>query len=154
MFPKSHSCGINSTLDSSHLPWPSDHDIGEGADALAHRLVALARLQELLQGHEAVSIQVHLLKRDVAMLRKYPRMHSLVGLDQGMLKNMHYKVKKLALSWVISCHWTHSKLTQPKYSPSFLLRSVMKSVLIWRIPNAESAVREGLSDWRTLEGPT
>ena len=42
----------------------SDDDVGECADALAHGLVALARLQELLQGHEAVAVQVHLLKRE------------------------------------------------------------------------------------------
>ena len=50
-------------MDSKHL-FPSDDDVGECADALAHGLVALARLQELLQGHEAVAVQVHLLKRE------------------------------------------------------------------------------------------
>ena len=47
-------------MDSKHF-FPSDDDVGECADALAHGLVALARLQELLQGHEAVPVQVHLL---------------------------------------------------------------------------------------------
>ena len=50
-------------MDSKHF-FPSDDDVGECADALAHGLVALARLQELLQGHEAVAVQVHLLKRE------------------------------------------------------------------------------------------
>ena len=48
-------------MELKHLAPSSDDDVGEGADALAHRLVALARLQELLQGHEAVPVQVHLL---------------------------------------------------------------------------------------------
>ena len=50
---------------------PSDDDVGEGADALADGLVALARLQELLEGHEAVPVQVHPLKRRAIQFTQY-----------------------------------------------------------------------------------
>ena len=50
----------------------SDDDVGEGADALAHGVVVLARLQELLEGHEAVPVQVHLLKRETGRLKGGP----------------------------------------------------------------------------------